>query len=121
MQALPCYHFRCMACDNEEWEKYMIVDTWYEWRYEVMCTRADKQGMKTDVSLDSIKEWLDSLKYTRDYDLRDDEDYDSDRVYDSDRGSCDSDSTHIPWQGCRMQDYFGPICVSQVRCAADSR
>ena len=96
MQALPCYQFRCAACDNEQWKKDVIQDVWYEWHYEVMCARAEKQGMKTDVSLESIKEWLQSLPSTRDYNSRDDEDYDSDRGCDWDCGLWDSDATYIP-------------------------
>lgn len=104
MQAVPCFKFRCAACDNDQWEKEVIEDAWYEWRYKVMCARADKKGMKTDVSLDSIKEWLESLESSRDYDSRDDDDYDYDRGYDWGRRSWDSDGTYIPWRGCHMQD-----------------
>lgn len=78
MQALPCYQFRCAACDNEHWEKYMLVDAFYEWR--------------------------ELIDHTKDYDSRDDEDYDSDRGCDWDRRSWDSDATYIPWRGCHMQD-----------------
>ena len=78
MQALPCYQFRCAACDNEQWEKDVIVDAWYEWR--------------------------ELIEHTRGYDSRDDEDYESDRGCDWDRRAWDSDSTYIPWRGCHMQD-----------------
>jgi hypothetical protein len=104
MQALPCFQFRCAACDNDEWEKDMIVDAWCEWRRQAIIAHCEKQGEKADVSLDSIKEWFESLESTRDHDSRDDDDYDSDRGCDWDRRSWDSDSTYIPWRGCHMQD-----------------
>ena len=78
MQAPPCYQFRCAACDNVHWEKYMIVDAFYEWR--------------------------ELIDHIRDYDSRDDEDYDSDRGCDWDRRSWDDDATYTPWRGCHMQD-----------------
>lgn len=78
MQALPCFQFRCAACDNKHWEKYMFVDAFYEWRQ--------------------------LIDHTRDYDSRNDEENDSDRGCDWDRRSWDSDATYIPWRGCHMQD-----------------
>ena len=104
MQALPCFQFRCAACDNDQWEKYMIVDAWCEWSRQATIARCEKQGEKADVSLDSIKEWFESLESTRDYDSRDDDDNDSDRGCDWDRRSWDSDATYFPWRGCHMQD-----------------
>jgi hypothetical protein len=87
MQALPCFQFRCAACDNKHWEKYMIVHAFYEWR--------------------------ELIDHTRDYDAREDEDYEDydtywypeyRRGYDWNRSSWDDDPTYKPWRGCHMQD-----------------